>query len=54
MMGGVDVDGIVVDVDDQSPVVLHTFSNERWRATFDWQVGGNVRPLVLYILDTTK
>ena len=53
-MGGVDVNVIVVDVDHPLPTALRTSSKKRWRATFGGQAGGNVDPLVYFILDTTK
>ena len=54
MMGSVDVNVIVVDIDHPLPMVLCTFSKKRWRAILGWRVGANVCPLVIFTLDTAK
>ena len=38
-MGGVDVDGMVVDTNDRSPMDLRTFVKERWGGDV-WRASG--------------
>ena len=54
MMGSVDVNVIVVDVDHPLPMVLSTLPKKTLEGDFVGRAGGNVRPLVFLILDTAK